>query len=102
MVVVYYVWRWRGTAWRLDDWHPRDPEGHRTEAAAQARVEELKGYHRKRTGKEPYPPPCITGGMPPRWTPRRKEKKHHFTPAELMNGHTHGPPIVLREGVCRR
>jgi hypothetical protein len=99
VIVRYFVWRWRGSSWRLDSCDQSDPEGYRTEQAAQARVQELLGYQR-RSGRKTFPPPVITNGAMPRMRPRVKEKRHRYTAAEL-NGHTHRQPIALPEEVRR-
>jgi hypothetical protein len=95
MIQIFYVWSWRGSSWRRDCWHQADPVGYPSEAKALARVEELLGYHRRRTGKEMYPPPIVWQEAP-RWKPRCKEKKHHFTAQEL-NGHTYRREAVPEE-----
>jgi hypothetical protein len=85
---LYFVWRWRGSSWRLDSFDQGDPEGYRTEQEAQARVEELLAYNQKSRGRPMYPPPVITLGEMPRKRPREKEQRHRYSPAEL-NGLTY-------------
>jgi hypothetical protein len=101
MTPLFFVWRWRGTRWQ-PDCRDRDgyPVGELTIEAARVRVAYLLADRLRWRRQVMWPPPVITLGEVPRWTPRRKERRHHFTAAEL-NGHTYGPPIVLREGVWR-
>jgi hypothetical protein len=87
-MVVFYVWRWRGSSgWRVDSWDADDPAGYSTEAEALARVEQLLAIHRRSRRKEMYPPP-IAYPTAPRMAPRKKEQRHRFTPQEL-NGYIH-------------
>jgi hypothetical protein len=87
MIVRYFVWRWRGSGWKLDGWPPDDPTGYRTEVEAQARLSELLAAFRQRQRqqqpKEMYPPPIITTGAVPRLLPKPKERRHRYTAAEL-------------------
>jgi hypothetical protein len=43
---------------------------------------------------------AVTSGAVPLWKPKQREKRHHFTAAEL-NGHTHRQPVALPEEVRR-
>jgi hypothetical protein len=102
MTALYFVWRWRGTRWLPDCWDvDGSPIGELTIEAARERVAYLLAARLRWRRQVMWPPPVITLGEVPRWTPRRKEKKHRYSAAELLNGHTYGPPIVLREGVVR-
>jgi hypothetical protein len=89
-MTLWYVWRWRGfsSGWRRDCWDPEtDPVGYPTLAEAQARALQLKAAYRKCRGRDPYPPP-IAWTERPRMIPRRKERRHDFSRAEL-NGHSY-------------
>jgi hypothetical protein len=68
--------------WRNDCWDPDDPVGYPTEAEAQARALQLMAAHRKRYGREMYPPPIVRAERP-RMRPRKKEQRHTFSASEL-------------------
>jgi hypothetical protein len=101
MTPLYYVWRWRGSCWRPDcTGADGTPLGELTIEAARARVEYLLASRLRWRRRPMWPPPVITLGAVPRWTPRVKEKKHRFTAAEL-NGHTYRREAVPEQKVRR-
>jgi hypothetical protein len=93
VIVRYFVWRWRGSSWRLDSWDQSDPEGYRTEQEAQARVARLLAYHLRSRGRPMFPPPVITLGDMPRMKPRPKERKHRFSHGELNGASYSRQPV---------
>jgi hypothetical protein len=99
-MTLRHVFRWRGSmGWLKDTWDQDDPIGYASKAEADARVQELLGYHRRRFRKEMYPPPIAWTEMP-RWKPRPKEQRHRYAPAEL-NGHSYRREAVPEQEMRR-
>src|SRR5215471_18237477 len=60
----WFIYRWRGSGWRVKDWEPDDPVG-MTRAEAVARVEQALAAYRRQHKREMYPP-LIAWTQPPR------------------------------------
>jgi hypothetical protein len=87
---LWYVLCYRGSGWRVVYWDQSDPVGYYTEAEAQARCRQLQDDYARRHGKDKdgkdkqmYPPPVVQRGLPLRMKPKPKERRHHYTAAEL-------------------
>jgi hypothetical protein len=96
---MYYIFRWRSDGWHRDWWDADNPSGYASKAEALAKVEELKAYYRKRTGKEMWPPPQIVAAQPghaapPLWKPKRKTMLQRDRVDALPNGCTHLPEAL--------